>query len=276
MTDATMAQPKPPLGVGSIIGESFSILFSKFLQVVLIAFGPALIGLVLSGMLNGFGAVAGSAAPDFAGAGGGVAIFLTIIIQFIVYAVTTALLVQLAYDAKLGRPVQIGKYIGPAFSAVLPIIILGLASGILIMIGLALFIVPGLRIYAVFSVMAPAIVIERAGFGALGSQRFSNKGIPLAYRRRHPVDHLDLIHHQSGSRFDYRFALCRDRQRGNRHHLVSCPVDNRRRSRQYPDCPDLRPSARNQGRRQRRPDRVGLRLIQDAVAARTAARLRKN
>ncbi|WP_422378670.1 hypothetical protein [Roseibium sp.] len=168
MTDTTTAQPKAPLGVGSIIGESFSILFSKFLQVVLIAFGPALIGLVLSGMLIGFGAVAGSAAPDFSGAGGGVAIFLTIIIQFIVYAVTTALLVQLAYDAKLGRPVQIGKYIGPAFSAVLPIIILGLASGILIMIGLALFIVPGLWIYAVFSVMAPAIVIERAGFGALG------------------------------------------------------------------------------------------------------------
>lgn len=168
MTDAPAVGPKPSLGIGSLISESFSILFGKFIQVVAVAFGPALIGLVISGLLIGFGVVAGSAEPNFAGPGTAVAFILTILVQIVVYAVTTALLVQLAYDAKLGRTVQIGKYLGPAFAAVVPIAILSLVSGILFMLGFMLFIVPGLWILAVFSVMAPAVVIEKAGFGGLG------------------------------------------------------------------------------------------------------------
>ncbi|MCK7612317.1 hypothetical protein [Roseibium sediminicola] len=169
MTDVSAGQPNAPLGIGSIIGESFSILFGKFFQVVLIAFGPAVIGLVISGLLIGFGAMSGTAEPDLSGgAGSAFAILFAVIIQFVVYAVTTALLVQLAYDAKLGRSIQIGRYIGPAFSSVLPIVVLSLVAGVLFMIGFALLIVPGLWIYAVFAVMAPAVVIEKAGFGGLG------------------------------------------------------------------------------------------------------------
>ena len=168
MTDHSTAQANPPLGIGAIIGESFSILFGKFLQVFLVAYGPTLIGLVLSGALIGFGAVAGTADPEFAGAGSVVAILLTILISVVVYGITTALLVQLAYDAKLGRPIELGRYLGPALAAVVPIVVLGLVVGVLFMIGLTLFVIPGLWIYAVFSVLAPVIVIERAGFGALG------------------------------------------------------------------------------------------------------------
>lgn len=168
MTDISTAQPRPALGISTIIGESFSILFGKFLQVFIVAYGPTLVGIILSGALIGFGAAAGTADPDFAAPGSIVAVLLTILISIVVYGVTTALLVQLAYDAKLGRPIILGKYLGPALSAVLPITILGIVVGILFMIGLTLFIVPGLWIYAVFSVLAPVIVIERAGFGGLG------------------------------------------------------------------------------------------------------------
>ena len=75
-------------------------------------------------------------------------------------AALTALLVQLAYDAKLGRPIQLGRYVGPAMSAVVPLAILSIVTTILVMLGMMLFIVPGLWVYAVFCVLAPAIVIE--------------------------------------------------------------------------------------------------------------------
>ncbi|WP_029062639.1 hypothetical protein [Labrenzia sp. DG1229] len=178
MANISTAQAKPPLGVGSLIGESFSILFGKFLQVFLVAYGPTLLGLLLSGALLGFGVIAGTAAPDIGGAGSAIAILLTIVISIVTYGITTALLVQLAYDAKLGRQIRLGKYLGPAFAALIPIVILGLVVGVLFMIGLALFVIPGLWIYAVFSVLAPAIVIEKAGFGGLGR----SAGLTKEYR----------------------------------------------------------------------------------------------
>ncbi|WP_299478413.1 hypothetical protein [uncultured Roseibium sp.] len=168
MADISAMHTRPPLGVTTLLSESFSIFFGNFFKVFQLAFGPALIGLLLSGALLGFGVVAGTAVPDISGPGFAIAIVLTILIQIVVYALTTALLVQLAYDAKLNRQPRLAKYLGPAFASVVPLVVLSLVSGILFMIGFALLIVPGLWIYAVFCVLAPAIVIEGAGFGGLG------------------------------------------------------------------------------------------------------------
>jgi len=176
MTDTTLSQPKASLGVGSIVGDSFSILFGKFLQVVMIAFVPTLIGYLISGLLNGFGVAIGLEQPQFATPGGGIAFVLSFIVNMAVYSITTALLVQLAYDAKLGRPIQIGRYFGPALSTILPLTILSVVAAILYSIGFVLFVVPGLWIIAVLSVMAPAVVIERAGFGGLGRSAALTKG----------------------------------------------------------------------------------------------------
>lgn len=175
MTDQTMTQPKAALGVGSIISESFSILFGNFIKVVLLGFVPYLIGFVISGFLVGFGVALGIDEPDFSGAGSAVTNVVSMLINMTVYSVITALLVQLAYDAKLSRPVRIGRYFGPALSAVVPLVVLSIVVSILAGIGIVLLIVPGLWIYAVFSVMAPAIVIERAGFGGLGRSRSLTK-----------------------------------------------------------------------------------------------------
>lgn len=168
MVDVSTVQPRQPLGITTLLGDSFAIFFGNFFKVYLLAFGPTLVGLILSGALIGFGTLAGTSVPDFDGTGIAIAIFLVIIIQFVVYAVTTALLVQLAYDAKMNKQPRMVRYLGPAFSTLLPLIILSIISGILMMIGLALLVVPGLWILALFSVLAPAIVIEKAGFGGLG------------------------------------------------------------------------------------------------------------
>lgn len=178
MVDVSTVQPRQPLGITTLLGDSFAIFFSNFFKAYLLAFGPTLVGLILSGALIGFGTLAGTSLPDFDGTSIAIAVFLVILIQFVVYAVTTALLVQLAYDAKMNRHPRIARYLGPAFSTLLPLIILSIISGVLMMIGFALLIVPGLWILALFSVLAPAIVIEKAGFGGLGR----SAGLTKEYR----------------------------------------------------------------------------------------------
>ncbi len=175
MVDVSAGQPRQPMGVTTLLGDSFSIFFGNFFKVYLLALGPTVIGLILSGALIGFGTLAGTSIPDFDGSSLAIAVVLVILIQFVVYAVTTALLVQLAYDAKMNRQPQLTRYLGPAFSSLLPLIILSIISGILMLIGLALLVVPGLWILALFSALAPAVVIEKAGFGGFGRSAWLTK-----------------------------------------------------------------------------------------------------
>jgi hypothetical protein len=171
-------QTGAPLGVGAIVSESFSILLRHFLSVLILAIVPTLLGLVLSGVLNGWEVALGVREPVFTSAADAFPFFLSIIGQIVAYGVTTALLVQMAYDAKLERRLQLGRYVGPALAAALPIAILSFVSGILIAIGLIALIVPGLWIYAVFSMMPAAVVIEKVGFGGLGR----SAGLTKEYR----------------------------------------------------------------------------------------------
>lgn len=173
MSDATITSvPSASLGVGTIISESFSILFKNFGKVILIAMIPTLLGLLISGAVVGWGATLGTQDPTdidlnnlgtfYAGLG------FTFVVQMVLYGFIIALLTQLAYEAKLGRPVRLGAYFGPALSAVLPIAILSLVSITAATIAMIALILPGLWVYAVFYVMAPAVVIEKAGFSGLG------------------------------------------------------------------------------------------------------------
>ena len=157
-----------PLGVGAIISESFSILFKHFVTVMTLAVIPALIGLVTSGFLNGWSYALGVPDPNFNGLPNWPAIVLDILIQMVVYGLATALLVQVAYDSKLGRQMNVSKYISPAIGAALPIAVLGLVAGILAGIGFVLLVIPGMWIYAVYSMIAPSVVIEGAGYRAMG------------------------------------------------------------------------------------------------------------
>jgi hypothetical protein len=177
MSSASTNPAGAALGVGSIIGESFTILFRHFLAVLILSLVPTLLSVVISGLMNGWGVALGYGgdvvAPD---RGYFMRFALSLVAQIALSGITTALLVQMAYDAKLGRPLQLGKYIGPAIGAVIPLSILGLASGILVGLGTLALILPGLLIYAVFAVMPAAVVIEKAGFGGLGRSAELTRG----------------------------------------------------------------------------------------------------
>ncbi|GHC46939.1 hypothetical protein [Neogemmobacter tilapiae] len=180
MTDSTTFQAPQPLGVGSIISESFSILGRNILSVVVLALGPTLLGLVISGLLVGWGVTlgAGSVSP------GDISIpmvILSAVIQIALAGVTTGLLIQLAYDAKLGKPVTPMAYIAPALAVIVPLTVLSFVAGLAAGIATLALIIPGLWVYAVFSVMPAAVIIEKVGFGGLG------RSVELTREYRWPI-----------------------------------------------------------------------------------------
>lgn len=172
MATTSEDQFKAPLGVGSIVGESFSILFRNIFAVMLLAFVPALLSLVVSGVLNGWGYAVGVADAQ----GGGFGILAETIINSAIYGIITALLVQLAYDAKLDREIRIKSYVGPAVRSAVTIALLSFAVGILAGLAMIALILPGLWVYAVYAVVAPTVVIEGVGYGGMKRSAELTKG----------------------------------------------------------------------------------------------------
>lgn len=168
MTSTPYTEPKAPLGVGGIVSNSFSILFRNIIAVMIVAFIPSLIALIISVVMNGAGATLGVGGINAAAPPSVSSIIFGTIIQVAIQGLTIALLVQLAYDAKLGRPITPMAYLTPALNAIVPIMVLSVVIAILAGFGFALLIIPGLYIYAVFYVTTPAIIIEKAGFGGMG------------------------------------------------------------------------------------------------------------
>jgi hypothetical protein len=167
MSISASDQMGAPLGVGSIVAQSFSILFRHLFSVVVLALAPTLIGVVISGLLLGWNAAVGGQ-PEFTDSSIWLFFALSLMAQLVLSGLTTALLVQLAYDAKLERPIRVDRYVGPAISAAVPIALLGLVAGILAGLAAIALLIPGLWVLAVFSMMAPAVVIEKIGFRGLG------------------------------------------------------------------------------------------------------------
>ncbi|MDU8942599.1 hypothetical protein [Ovoidimarina sediminis] len=167
------------LGVGKIIGDTFGIFFKRIVQIISLGFIITFATMALSGLIVGFDMVAGSgdplAGPEVVGAMDVVGIFLMLLLQFAGYGLLIGAMVLLAYDAKLGRSARTGTYIKAALSNIIPISILTLIVTVIAMIGFFLFVIPGLWIYAMLSVFVPAIVVERAGFKALGRSRSLTK-----------------------------------------------------------------------------------------------------
>jgi hypothetical protein len=184
MTDTSSTAPRARLRAGTLIGGCFSICFGNLLNVVLIGVGPLLAAFCLIAGL-GF-------SMNRLGLGTGVGergetgfVLATVAITVMAYAVVNGLLVQLAYDAQLGRKLRPRTYISRALTSSATLSLLGLV--ILVLVGVAatvaiwpvdtgsplllsLVLMVGACgwIVSAFSVTAPAVVIERAGLRALG------------------------------------------------------------------------------------------------------------
>lgn len=167
MTDTAYETSHAPLGVGRIVGDTFSILFRKLPAILLLGFVPALIELFLGSALTGQTASQINATGEMR-FDSLTAFLVVFLVSLVITSVVTAAIIQLSYDAKLNRPAQLGRYISAAIRNLPAIVVLSIVSTILCTLAGALLLLPGLWLYAVFSVFVPAIVIERAGFRALG------------------------------------------------------------------------------------------------------------
>ncbi len=181
---ATQAE-RPPLGIIDLIGATFRSFFARFGLIFALAYLAALAVLAINSLLIGPLAL-GALDPDaseqavlelFSTADGMARFFaVSLITPAIGFSLSNALIALAAYDAQAGRPARLGRYLATALSHLPAIIVLSLVVSVLGWIGFAALIAPGLWIFAVFAVTAPAIVIERAGFGALGRSAALTRG----------------------------------------------------------------------------------------------------
>lgn len=182
MTDRSV-RGLPPLGVGNIVGESFSLFFSRFGVFFLLAFIPSLVSLAISTAYFGTGFYTGSGDPNalLASMMSVTGIIVMFVLPTVIYGISTALIVCAAYDAKLNRPARIGQYFTIALTRAIPIAVVSFIVGIAVGLGALLLILPGLYLAALFSVAVVVVVLESMMLGSL------SRSIELTKEYRWPI-----------------------------------------------------------------------------------------
>jgi len=109
---------------------------------------------------------------------GGSLVLLAKVVSIIASTLYTGMVVKLVEDVQDGRRDHTaGDLLGSAAPVIAPLIGAGIVVGILVLFGFILLVVPGLYLLTIFAVVAPVIVIERAGvFESLGRSRELVKG----------------------------------------------------------------------------------------------------
>lgn len=95
---------------------------------------------------------------------GAIFILVAIPVQIIASTLYSGMVVELVSDVQDGRRDHtVGSLLRAVSGVLLTLVLAGLLTGILVAIGFVLLIVPGLILLTIFSVVAPVIVVERAG-----------------------------------------------------------------------------------------------------------------
>lgn len=163
MTDTMM---KPPLGVGALIGETFRIYAQRFVPVTLAAFLPYLATTLITAAFLGIDVAVGQD-PDDPTELNFAAFPIVWILSSIATAIATGVVVQIAYGVKTNRSIPIGVIVAHTMRSLVPIVVLTIVTTVLAGIAAVALILPGLYLWAMWSLIVPAIVVESAGFGAM-------------------------------------------------------------------------------------------------------------
>lgn len=178
-------EPKPALGVGSLVSDTFVIVFERWFFVILLGFVPTFAGQLISGALTGAALSNGVQTVIHSSLTGGFAAVAAAAISIASMSITFALLVQFAYDSNLHRSVSLKRYIATAFSTLLPNALLNIVTFLALgLVAVAIsasaaavklspvFLIPTLLIamlwiYSVFCVTIPAVVLSREGYRSI-------------------------------------------------------------------------------------------------------------
>jgi hypothetical protein len=142
--------PAKRIGVGDVIGETFSV-YSRHVVALI---GSAFAVFVVVGLVTGI----------LQRAGGVLLLLLAAAVGLAGQALYTGFVVQLVRDVRDGRRDQtVGDLFSAAAPFILPLIGFGVLFGLGAAIGFLLIIIPGLILVTFWSLGAPAIVVEGIG-----------------------------------------------------------------------------------------------------------------
>ncbi|MEM6621662.1 MAG: hypothetical protein AAF674_05490 [Pseudomonadota bacterium] len=176
------AGARPALGVTTILGDSFSLVFRNLVPMMILAGVPAVIGVVLNLIFVGIAAQNIALAlsnPELYAATAQTSVLVTIIMTIVgilLFGLAIAAVTAGAYRAAEGAPISLNRALGIAVSCLLMVILCMVITGIAVYIGLILLILPGLYLMGLWFVLIPAIVVERKGLGAIGRSAELTKG----------------------------------------------------------------------------------------------------
>jgi hypothetical protein len=151
-----MEPARGQISVGDVLNETFSIYGQNFGPLI----GGAVAVFVLVGIASGL----------LQNAGGLVLGTLALIVELVGRAIFVGFVVRLVEDVRDGRRDHtVGDLFSSASDAIVPLIGFGILFGIAVGIGFILLVIPGLFLLTMWSVGAPAIVVEKEGMiGAFG------------------------------------------------------------------------------------------------------------
>jgi len=153
--DGSPPHQVPPLGVGAIFRDTFSILLRQIVPIITIGFVATVISTQIYAQMGPFKLQLDL--PSVIAA----RVILFAIPQIAIYATIAAFVVRLSYDAKLERPVKIKRYILPTITSAFVLTILG----VIVMTTLlgSMFLTLYLDVLSTLEI----IILARAGFWLL-------------------------------------------------------------------------------------------------------------
>ena len=163
-----------PLGVVALFSECMGLVFKNLGTLLPIALIPSVLGVLVNYLvmgpasLNSFQAfidpvAAAAAQAQVTWLGQALTIALGIVLWgFIMTSMTRAV-----FDIKQTGSASVGDAISTGIRYMLPILPVVIVSGLAIYLGMALLILPGLYLMAMWFVIVPCFIVEQHGFGSL-------------------------------------------------------------------------------------------------------------
>jgi hypothetical protein len=173
---ATVAEAEDrTVSIGRIFGRTVDTIVNNPVATLGIAFlFGAIPSLLMQFLVRGFRAEALRPGDNLAMMGVGLLMFL---VSIVLAMITQGALVRATVAQSEGRRASLGETLMAGHTMALPLLGLAILSGIAMLLGFVLLFVPGVILYLMWSVSAPALVEERLGIGAaLGRSRALTSG----------------------------------------------------------------------------------------------------
>lgn len=175
MATIAMNVPDRQVSIGRVLGRAFGTIGGNPATTIGIAF---LFGALPQTLVKLIAAPLRASAVGQANVlAGSVLTIGSALLSLAFYAIVQGSLVRATVDHDEGRKAGLGESMMAGLRVAIPLILMALLSGIGIMLGMVLIVVPGIILYLMWLVASSALVDERLGvFGALARSRYLTKG----------------------------------------------------------------------------------------------------